>query len=93
MPAIIQFLGYDPQPPADPLSERLAATRKRLGLSQRKMAAKLGVDPCTVKGWEAGLHRPSDKGLDLIGNLFKSLKCRDSGGYSSDKNENPRRRA
>ena len=66
MPAIIQFLGYNPILAAISLPERLAAERRRLGLSQRKMAAKLGVDAATVMGWEAGRHQPTGKNLDLI---------------------------
>jgi transcriptional regulator with XRE-family HTH domain len=65
-PAIIAFLGYDPQPDAESLPERLATARRRLGLSQRKMASKLGVDPATLVGWEAGRHQPTGKSLDLI---------------------------
>jgi len=56
MPAIIGFLGYDPLPPAVSLPERLAVVRRGLGLSQRKMAEKLGVDPATLAGWEARRH-------------------------------------
>jgi transcriptional regulator with XRE-family HTH domain len=66
MPAIIQFLGYDPLPLANSLTERLVAARKRLGLSQRKMAGKLGVDPATLMGWEAGRHQPTGKSVELI---------------------------
>jgi transcriptional regulator with XRE-family HTH domain len=73
IPAIIRFLGYDPLPPANSLFERLAAARRALGLSQRKMAKKLGVDPATIQNWEAGRHRPIKRGLDLIGSV---LQCR-----------------
>jgi transcriptional regulator with XRE-family HTH domain len=66
IPAIIQFLGYSPLPAASSLSERLATARRALGLSQRKMAAKLGVDPATLMGWEAGRHQPTGKSLNLI---------------------------
>jgi transcriptional regulator with XRE-family HTH domain len=72
MPAIIQFLGYNPLPPASSLPERLASARRVLGLSQRKMAAKLGVDPATLMGWEAGRHQPTGKSLDLIGKVLPS---------------------
>ena len=54
MPAIIRFLGYDPLPPAAAFPELQARTRRMLGLSQRKMAAKLDVDPATLMDWEAG---------------------------------------
>jgi transcriptional regulator with XRE-family HTH domain len=72
IPAIIQFLGYDPLPATSSLPERLAAARRVLGLSQRKMAVKLGVDPATLMGWEAGRHQPTGKSLDLIEGVFQS---------------------
>jgi len=74
IPAIIQFLGYDPLPAATTLPERrLATARMALGLSQRKMAAKLGVDPATLMGWEAGRHQPTGKSLDVIARLLQGL--------------------
>jgi DNA-binding transcriptional regulator YiaG len=60
-------------PLANSLIEQLVAARKRLGLSQRKMAAKLGVDPSTLMGWEAGRHQPTGRSLDLIGRVLQSL--------------------
>jgi transcriptional regulator with XRE-family HTH domain len=66
VPAIIQFLGYSPLPPTSSLAERLTDARRRLGLSQRKMAEKLGVDPTTLMGWERGRHQPTEKSLGLI---------------------------
>jgi len=66
IPAIIQFLGYDPFPPTNSFTERLIVTRKALGLSQQKMAVKLGVDPATLQGWETGQHRPSPKSMARI---------------------------
>jgi DNA-binding XRE family transcriptional regulator len=72
MPAIIQFLGYNPLPAASSLPERLVTARRAFGLSQRKMAEKLGVDPATLMGWEAGRHQPTEKSLDLIGRILQS---------------------
>ena len=66
IPTIIRFLGYDPLPPADGFPELLARARRTLGLSQRKMADTLGVDPATVEDWEAGRHRPTGKSLDRV---------------------------
>ena len=66
IPAIIEFLGYDPQPAADSFPDCLATARKALGLSQRKMAETLGVDPDTLQGWEAGRHQPTGRSLELI---------------------------
>jgi len=72
IPTIIQFLGYNPLPVASSLPERLASARRVLGLSQRKMAAKLGVDLATLMGWEAGRHRPTKK--SLIGKISRTDK-------------------
>jgi transcriptional regulator with XRE-family HTH domain len=72
MPAIIQFLGYNSLPAAKSLPERLVIARRALGLSQRKMAVRLGVDPATLMGWEAGRHQPTEKSLDLIGRILQS---------------------
>ena len=73
MPGIIQFLGYNPLPAAISLSERLSTARRTLGLSQRKMAAKLGVDPATLMGWEAGRHQPSPKKLKLAESFLEDF--------------------
>ena len=66
------FLGYNPLPAASSLPERLATARRALGLSQRKMAEKLGIDPATLMGWEAGRHQPTGKSLDVIGRVLGS---------------------
>jgi len=71
MPAIIQFLGYDPQPSSDSFPDRLAAARRALGLSQRKMAERLAVDPGTLQGWEAGRHQPTRKSLEMIARVLR----------------------
>jgi DNA-binding transcriptional regulator YiaG len=34
------------------------------------MAEKLGVDPSTLMGWEAGHHQPAGKCMDLIGKML-----------------------
>jgi len=58
-PAIIGFLGYDPSPLPVSLAERIEATRRREGISQRELARKLGLDPTTVWAWETGrVQRP-----------------------------------
>jgi transcriptional regulator with XRE-family HTH domain len=72
LPAIIQFLGYDPQPAVDSFPDRLVTARRTLGLSQRKMAEKLGVDPGTLQGWEAGKHQPTGKSLGIVGRILQS---------------------
>ena len=59
-PRIIAFLGYDPYDiPPQALGERIIAARRRLGLSQRGLAALLDVDPGTIARWERGQSSPS----------------------------------
>jgi DNA-binding transcriptional regulator YiaG len=72
MPAIVQFLGYNPEPPASSLPECLVAARRALGLSQRKMAESMGVDPSSLLGWETGRHQPTERSLGLIGRVLQS---------------------
>lgn len=58
MPAIIEFLGYDPQPPARTFRELFLRTRRSLGLNQPKLADALGVPASTLHAWERGLYEP-----------------------------------
>lgn len=51
---IIEFLGYDPLPVGCTISERLRQRRRLMGWGQRELADHLGVDRCTVTGWELG---------------------------------------
>jgi transcriptional regulator with XRE-family HTH domain len=59
MPAIIQFLGYNPLPEAQGRGERLVRQRTTLGLSQKASAQRLGVDPSTLAKWERGEREPT----------------------------------
>jgi transcriptional regulator with XRE-family HTH domain len=55
IPALIRFLGYDPEPvDTGTLAGRLVAKRRELGLSQREAARSLDIDPGTWAGWELG---------------------------------------
>jgi DNA-binding transcriptional regulator YiaG len=65
-PAIVRFLGYVPFSTDGGLSERLKTYRRLHGLSQRRLAAILGVDPMTVGHWEQGASRPNAAYLDRI---------------------------
>ena len=58
MPAIIEFLGYNPLPPATTLAERLVRGRTSLGLTQKEAARRMGVDPTTLARWERGEKEP-----------------------------------
>ena len=59
MPAIIEFLGYNPLPPAKTWAERLVRHRKSLGLTREESARRIGVDPSTLAKWERGEREPA----------------------------------
>jgi transcriptional regulator with XRE-family HTH domain len=73
VPAILEFLGYDPFPPAQTLGERLVTARKALGLSQQKLALSLGVDPGTWQSWEAGQHRHMGRNVERVERFLETL--------------------
>lgn len=54
LPAVIRFLGYDPTPEVTSLPQRLKAARRRLGISQRVLARRFGMDTKTIRDWELG---------------------------------------
>jgi transcriptional regulator with XRE-family HTH domain len=54
IPAILQFLGYDPFPKPITLDVHLLAIRRHKGWSITKAAKRIGLDPATWAGWEAG---------------------------------------
>ena len=61
LPAIIRFLGCDPRPEPRDLGKRLRWFREGKGRSQEDLARRLGVDPSSVAGWEAGRRKPSPR--------------------------------
>ena len=66
MPAIIDFLGYDPLPTAKTLGEQLVRQRTSLGLSQKQSAECLGVDPSTLAKWEQAKREPQGAFLERV---------------------------
>jgi len=76
IPRIIEFLARDPfENKADSLAERIKDFRRVRGLSRKKLANQLGIDPSTLEGWETGKHQPTKKLLDKIAGfeLFQTL--------------------
>jgi len=62
IPKIIEFLGRDPfDKETKNLAEKFKEYRRVNGLSQKKLAAQLGIDPTTLAGWEKGEHQPTKK--------------------------------
>jgi len=57
-PAIFDFLGCDPFPEPTTLPERIAAQRRKLGLSIERASELVGVDESTFARWERGERHP-----------------------------------
>lgn len=73
IPGIVEFLGYVPFAPDGSLPQRLKLGRRLLGLSQRELADRLGVDESTVRVWEAGRYRPIGHYRERIQALLASF--------------------
>jgi len=69
--SIIEFLGYDPLPPAETIAERLARYRWLRGWTQKEMAKRLRVDPSTLARWERGEREPTG---EFLGTAQRFLK-------------------
>jgi transcriptional regulator with XRE-family HTH domain len=64
--ALVALLGYDPAPTKAGLPARLNAARRRLGLTQAELAARLGLDEGTVADLERGARRVSRRVREMI---------------------------
>ena len=71
IPKIIEFLGYDPEPASKTEPEPIAQALRRLGLTQKSLAKKLGVDPVTVYRWEKGFSVPATRALQRLHKLLQ----------------------
>ncbi|MCX5885487.1 MAG: helix-turn-helix transcriptional regulator [Proteobacteria bacterium] len=72
IPKIIAFLGYNP---ADTivkktLGEKIKSYRWSLGLTQKELAKRLGIDPTTLGKWERCESKPSKELLEKLNNFL-----------------------
>ncbi|MEX2381217.1 MAG: helix-turn-helix domain-containing protein [Opitutales bacterium] len=58
-PSIIDFLGYVPMHKPETVRDQLLAYRMIHGVSQRKAARRIGVDPTTWYFWENRVSEPT----------------------------------
>ncbi len=83
LPAVIQFLGFDPTPEVTSLSERLRIVRRRLGVSQRELAKRFGMDPKTIREWELGrVSRRTRRVEGLIAEFVREAEAASPEGQS-----------
>ncbi|MBI3365958.1 MAG: helix-turn-helix transcriptional regulator [Ignavibacteriae bacterium] len=61
IPKIIQFLGYDPLPVGITFGEQIKQYRRKQGLSIKKLAKLLAIDPTTLARWERKQSEPLGK--------------------------------
>lgn len=62
LPSIIIFLGYSPfEASGQSLGERLCNYRRKTGLSQKKLAREIGIDPSTLSRLEKTSSRCFNK--------------------------------
>jgi DNA-binding XRE family transcriptional regulator len=61
MPEVIRFLGRNPLPSPRSFAEKLKTARKELGLTQKALAKRLGIDSTTLARWGRGKTCPSKK--------------------------------
>jgi transcriptional regulator with XRE-family HTH domain len=66
IPQIIAFLGYDPALAPANEGDSIADTRRKLGLTQKALAAVLGIHPATVLRWENGDSLPPTEKLQTL---------------------------
>jgi transcriptional regulator with XRE-family HTH domain len=72
IPRIIKFLGYVPNEisSSPTLGKKVLAYRKRHGLSQKKLAWRLGLDEGTIRRLERGQGRPGRRVTKAIESLL-----------------------
>ncbi len=73
IPKIIEFLGYAPfDTTVKTTGEKIVAYRRLLGLSQKRLACHLGIDPSTLGKWERNKRQPTERILKDINITFTS---------------------
>ena len=78
MPAIIDFVGYNPLPAANTVAEKLVRQRTSLGLSQKESAERLGVDAGTLGRWEHGEREPTGVFLVRVKRFLRDGEAADA---------------
>lgn len=56
------------------LIEKLFLLRKREGMTQDELAAKLSIPVRTLRAWEQGTRKPSAAGVQLVNQLIEETE-------------------
>jgi transcriptional regulator with XRE-family HTH domain len=74
LPKIIEFLGYVPYVKSpQTLGQKISNARRLFGLTLKKLACRLDIDPGTLSNWEKGKGEPSKEHLEKLSDFFTSL--------------------
>ena len=74
IPKIIEFLGYIPfEVESESLGKRIVNYRRLVGMTQKDLARKLGVDPTTLARWERDEKSPQNKYIEKSIVLLRSF--------------------
>jgi DNA-binding transcriptional regulator YiaG len=74
IPRIVRFLDYNPfpSPKGTTTGERIKAHRRMLGISQKRLAEILDVDPSILASWEKGTTQPSGRLKERVDDMLNS---------------------
>ena len=73
LPRITNFLGYVPfKTESRSLAGKLRMRRKILGLTQKAMASRIGVDPSSVGFWEREKRKLTKKSIKAVETFLES---------------------
>ena len=61
MAGVVGFCGFNPLQNGDTLAQRLVNRRKALGITQKNLARRIGVDPSTLAKWERAERIPTGR--------------------------------
>lgn len=91
LPAIHDFLGYQPFEAGTTFAENLRYCRRSAGLSQEQLAQRTGLDESTIAKWERGDNLPMPGNLDRLRAFFQSAG-HGFAGFESELSYSPARR-
>jgi transcriptional regulator with XRE-family HTH domain len=78
IPRITQFLGYLlPLLNRETMGQKIIAYRSAQGMSQRKLALQLNIDPSTLGRWERDECLPNGKLKKRVALLFRTVLRKD----------------
>ena len=69
-------------------SERIQSLRQHLGMTQRKLADKLGTRQQTISEWETGMYKPRGASSTLLSIIAEQAKFE----YQATPQQRPKKR-